>query len=154
MPELIVSDEPWRPAPATGTHRSPPEPACRCEFPPALGVLPGRSGQFPVVPCDGVRTVLTPSFNRPQLWRPLAISATHKRTLNRTSKVGPPPVETCSSGIERNCSIPVSTMNTDLINCQCNTDCQCEIEAEKAVMRDGKAFCCEPCADGHRCGCR
>ncbi|QNI59812.1 metallothionein/ family 14 [Synechococcus sp. BIOS-U3-1] len=45
-------------------------------------------------------------------------------------------------------------MNTDLIKCQCNADCQCSVEVSKAVMRDGKAFCCEPCADGLICGCR
>ena len=45
-------------------------------------------------------------------------------------------------------------MTTDLIKCQCNTECQCEIEAAKAVLRDGKAFCCEACADGLGCGCR
>ncbi len=85
--------------------------------------------------------------------RLLTFAATRKRTLNRTWMVGRPPVETRSSGIERNCSIPVTTMNTDLIKCQCNTDCQCSVEVSKSVMRDGKAFCCEPCADGLICGC-
>jgi len=45
-------------------------------------------------------------------------------------------------------------MNTDLIKCQCNNDCQCSVEVSKAVVREGKAFCCEPCADGLSCGCR
>lgn len=32
--------------------------------------------------------------------------------------------------------------------CAC-TDCVCSVSAEKAVVKDGKTFCCEECAAGH-----
>ncbi|WP_413401924.1 MULTISPECIES: conjugal transfer protein TrbI [unclassified Synechococcus] len=44
-------------------------------------------------------------------------------------------------------------MTSDLIKCQCSADCRCEFEAARAVMRHGKAFCSEACANGHSCGC-
>ena len=95
----------------------------------------------------------------PVAWVPLAevsqcLSATYKRTLSRTSRVGCPPVGNPSRGIEQICSSLVFSMKTDLIQCQCNTGCQCRVEAAKAVIRDGKAFCCLSCADGLGCGCR
>ena len=154
MPELIVSDKPWCPAPAASAQRRPPQSPRRGELPPAFCVLPRCSGQFPVVCCDGAWAVLTACCKGFQARGLHGILATHKCTLNRTSLVGPPPVETRSSGIERNCPNPVVTMTTDLIKCQCNTACQCRVEPAKAVMRNGKAFCCEPCADGLGCGCR
>ncbi|WP_413326382.1 metallothionein [Synechococcus sp. MIT S9503] len=40
-----------------------------------------------------------------------------------------------------------------LIKCQCNDDCRCEIDVARAVMRGGKAFCSEACAEGRPCGC-
>ena len=45
-------------------------------------------------------------------------------------------------------------MNATYVRCQCiDPDCQCQVDLTKAVMRNGKAFCSEACADGHGCGC-
>ena len=51
-------------------------------------------------------------------------------------------------------SLQESLMNATFVRCQClDPNCQCQIEVAKAVMRNGKAFCSEGCADGHGCGC-
>ena len=52
-------------------------------------------------------------------------------------------------------------MATNEVKCACS-DCKCSVSAEHAVQRDGKTFCCEACANGHKdhagcehdgCGC-
>ncbi|WP_114991478.1 metallothionein [Synechococcus sp. UW179A] len=43
-------------------------------------------------------------------------------------------------------------MDVDLIRCEYQ-GCQCTVQVPKAVIRQGKAFCSEACADGHGCGC-
>ena len=32
--------------------------------------------------------------------------------------------------------------------CACK-DCVCKVDASTAVTKDGKAFCCDACANGH-----
>ena len=66
--------------------------------------------------------------------------AMHKSTLSPIYMVGLPPIEKLCAGLERTYSILVITMNTDLIKCQCNSDCDCSIEVTKAVIHDGNAF--------------
>ena len=39
-------------------------------------------------------------------------------------------------------------MSTEPVKCACE-DCVCKVAADKAVMKDGVAFCCEACANGH-----
>lgn len=39
-------------------------------------------------------------------------------------------------------------MATDDVKCACS-DCVCKVSTEKAVHKDGKAFCSEECAAGH-----
>lgn len=40
-------------------------------------------------------------------------------------------------------------MATNDVKCACS-DCKCAVSAEHAVQRDGKMFCCEACANGHK----
>lgn len=36
----------------------------------------------------------------------------------------------------------------DDMKCACS-DCMCMVNADNAVTKDGKKFCCQECADGH-----
>ena len=36
----------------------------------------------------------------------------------------------------------------DKMKCAC-TDCMCMVAPDKAVIKEGQAFCCEECAAGH-----
>ena len=39
-------------------------------------------------------------------------------------------------------------MSNEPVKCACK-DCTCKVAAEKAVTKDGQAFCCDECASGH-----
>lgn len=41
--------------------------------------------------------------------------------------------------------------NVTEVKCACGT-CVCVISIEGAVMKDGKAYCCEACANNHQNG--
>lgn len=43
---------------------------------------------------------------------------------------------------------PMTSTNVETVKCACE-DCVCTVPVAKAVSRDGKAFCCEECAEGH-----
>jgi metallothionein len=43
----------------------------------------------------------------------------------------------------------MSSGDTEKTKCAC-PDCVCMVSAATAVTRDGKAFCCDECADGHK----
>ena len=43
---------------------------------------------------------------------------------------------------------PMTSTNVETVKCACE-DCVCTVPVAKAVSRDGKAFCCEDCAEGH-----
>lgn len=40
----------------------------------------------------------------------------------------------------------MASVDVEMVKCAC-PDCVCVVD--KAVKRDGKAFCCDECADGH-----
>ena len=42
----------------------------------------------------------------------------------------------------------MTTKASDTVTCPCE-DCVCKVSTDKAVMKDGRAFCCEECAAGH-----
>jgi len=42
----------------------------------------------------------------------------------------------------------MTSPTTETVKCACE-DCVCVVPVAKAVSRDGKAFCCEECAEGH-----
>jgi len=48
----------------------------------------------------------------------------------------------------------VASVDVEMVKCACQ-DCVCVIPVAKAVSRDGKACCCDSCADGHtdQAGC-
>ena len=39
--------------------------------------------------------------------------------------------------------------NATLVKCDCDR-CNCEISLEEAIKKDGKYYCCEACANGHK----
>ncbi len=39
-------------------------------------------------------------------------------------------------------------MATDT-TCACS-DCSCKVSSETAITKDGKTFCCDACANGHK----
>jgi metallothionein len=43
----------------------------------------------------------------------------------------------------------VASVDVEMVKCACR-DCVCVIPVSKAVSRDGKAYCCDACADGHK----
>jgi DNA-binding transcriptional ArsR family regulator len=42
----------------------------------------------------------------------------------------------------------MASVDVEAVKCACE-DCVCVVPLAKAVSRDGKAFCCDECADGH-----
>lgn len=43
----------------------------------------------------------------------------------------------------------MASVDVELVKCACQ-DCVCVVQLSKAVSRDGKAYCCDECADGHK----
>ena len=43
----------------------------------------------------------------------------------------------------------MATVEVELVKCAC-ADCVCIVHTDKAVTRDGRAYCCDACADGHK----
>ena len=42
----------------------------------------------------------------------------------------------------------MTSVDVNMVKCAC-ADCVCVVAVDKAVTRDGKAFCCDECAEGH-----
>ena len=42
----------------------------------------------------------------------------------------------------------MASVDVEMVKCACQ-DCVCVIPVAKAVSRDGKAYCCDSCADGY-----
>ena len=42
----------------------------------------------------------------------------------------------------------MTSVDVETVKCACQ-DCVCVILPTQAVTRDGKAYCCDACADGH-----
>lgn len=40
-------------------------------------------------------------------------------------------------------------VDVELVKCAC-ADCVCVVNVAKAVTREGRAYCCDDCADGHK----
>lgn len=43
----------------------------------------------------------------------------------------------------------MTSVDVEMAKCACQ-DCVCVVSLSKAVTRDGKAYCCDECADGHK----
>ncbi|WP_309735390.1 metallothionein [Chamaesiphon sp. OTE_75_metabat_556] len=39
--------------------------------------------------------------------------------------------------------------NATQVKCACNSSCLCNVSLETAVLKDGKSYCSQACADGH-----
>ncbi|MGU3540873.1 metallothionein [Methylobacterium sp. A54F] len=42
----------------------------------------------------------------------------------------------------------MTSVDVEMVKCAC-PDCVCVIAIDQAITREGRAFCCDACADGH-----
>ncbi len=43
----------------------------------------------------------------------------------------------------------MATVDVQMVKCACQ-DCVCIVGVTKAIQRDGRSYCCDECADGHK----
>ncbi|MEO1089742.1 MAG: metallothionein [Pseudomonadota bacterium] len=43
--------------------------------------------------------------------------------------------------------MPATTVEVTQVKCAC-TDCVCVVATDNAVVKDGRYYCCDACADG------